>query len=155
MWSVVSWFLRFKRLFVRCFSISLLWNWYYLYMIAYAEQQANLAKMENLNNKCTGVKKLDWMDNIKGEVLEISIHIHPNAVTAEIHYDAEVKLSKQKLAEIQTFVNEDNSYRTASLDDALSKVLINFKHHDYVASRKWRFEDTFVVKLDMVIKVFI
>ncbi|XP_046712926.1 chloride channel CLIC-like protein 1 isoform X2 [Silurus meridionalis] len=65
MWSVVSWFVQFKRLFVIYFFISLLWKWYYLYMIAYAEQQAKLAMMENLKDKCTGVKKLDWMDNIK------------------------------------------------------------------------------------------
>ncbi|XP_046712931.1 chloride channel CLIC-like protein 1 [Silurus meridionalis] len=81
------------------------------------------------------------------------ISLKPNAQTAEIHCDAEVNLSKQMLAEIQKLVNEDSSWRNDSLDDARSKILINFKHHDYESSRKWRFEDAFGVEPDMVIKV--
>ncbi|MCJ8737983.1 hypothetical protein PDJAM_G00030280 [Pangasius djambal] len=65
MWSVVSWFVQFKRVFAICFFISLVWNWFYLYKTAFAEHQANIAKMVNANDKCTGVKKFDWMDNFK------------------------------------------------------------------------------------------
>ncbi|XP_046712930.1 chloride channel CLIC-like protein 1 isoform X5 [Silurus meridionalis] len=77
----------------------------------------------------------------------------PNAVTTKIHCDAEVNLSKQMLAEIQKLVNKDSSWRNASLEDALSKILIDFKHHDHESSRNWRFEDTFGVEPDMVIKI--
>ncbi|XP_053490075.1 chloride channel CLIC-like protein 1 isoform X2 [Ictalurus furcatus] len=65
MWSLMSWFVQFKRMLAICFFISLVWNWFYLYKIAFAEHQANMVKMENVNGKCTGVKKFDWMDNIK------------------------------------------------------------------------------------------
>ncbi|XP_060732868.1 chloride channel CLIC-like protein 1 [Tachysurus vachellii] len=65
MWSAVSWFVQFKRMFAICFFISLVWNWFYLYKISFAEHQAKVIKMENFNGKCTGVKKIDWMDNFK------------------------------------------------------------------------------------------
>uniref|UniRef100_A0AAR2KNI0 Chloride channel CLIC-like protein 1 n=1 Tax=Pygocentrus nattereri TaxID=42514 RepID=A0AAR2KNI0_PYGNA len=69
MWSTVSWFVQFRRMFAICFFISIVWNWFYLYKIAFAEHQANIVKMENINEKCTGVKKIDWKDNLR--VLEM------------------------------------------------------------------------------------
>uniref|UniRef100_W5LDX7 Chloride channel CLIC-like protein 1 n=1 Tax=Astyanax mexicanus TaxID=7994 RepID=W5LDX7_ASTMX len=65
MWSSVSWVLQFKRMFAICFFISIVWNWFYLYKIAFAESQAKIVKMENVNEKCTGLKKMDWKDNLK------------------------------------------------------------------------------------------
>lgn len=65
LWSAVSWFVQFRRLFAVCFMISIVWNWFYLYKIAFAEHQNNLAKMDNVNQKCTGVKKIDWSDSLK------------------------------------------------------------------------------------------
>ncbi|XP_062412293.1 chloride channel CLIC-like protein 1 [Sardina pilchardus] len=65
LWSTVSWFVQFKRMFVICFFISIVWNWFYLYKIAFAEHQTNIVKMESVNEKCTGVKKIDWKDNLK------------------------------------------------------------------------------------------
>ncbi|XP_017557872.2 chloride channel CLIC-like protein 1 [Pygocentrus nattereri] len=65
MWSTVSWFVQFRRMFAICFFISIVWNWFYLYKIAFAEHQANIVKMENINEKCTGVKKIDWKDNLR------------------------------------------------------------------------------------------
>lgn len=73
-------------------------------------------------------------------------------MTAERHYDAEVKLSRRMVAEIQKLVNDDNGWRTGALDDALSQILINFKLHDHEAW-KWHFEDTFGVELSTVSKV--
>ncbi|KAK3533350.1 hypothetical protein QTP70_017166 [Hemibagrus guttatus] len=64
-WSLVSWFVQFKRMLAICFFISLVWNWIWLYQTAFAEHQANLVKLWNLEGKCTGVKKIDWMDNFK------------------------------------------------------------------------------------------
>ncbi|KAM9761897.1 chloride channel CLIC-like protein 1 isoform 2-T2 [Menidia menidia] len=64
-WSHVSWFVQFKRLFVVCFAVSIVWNWFYLYKIAFAEHQSNIVKMDSFNEKCTGVKKIQWTDNLK------------------------------------------------------------------------------------------
>lgn len=65
MWSTVSWLVQFRRLFAVCFVISIVWNWFYLYKIAFAEHQKNLVKMDHVNQKCTGVKKIDWSDSLK------------------------------------------------------------------------------------------
>lgn len=64
-WSTVSWLVQFRRLFAVCFIISIVWNWFYLYKIAFAEHQNNLVKMDGVNQKCTGVKKIDWSDSLK------------------------------------------------------------------------------------------
>ncbi|XP_047444090.1 chloride channel CLIC-like protein 1 isoform X2 [Mugil cephalus] len=65
LWSLVSWFVQFKRLFIICFFVSVIWNWFYLYKIAFAEHQNNIVKMDSVYEKCTGVKKIDWSDNLK------------------------------------------------------------------------------------------
>lgn len=65
LWSTVSWLVQFRRLFAVCFMISIVWNWFYLYKIAFAEHQNNLVKMDGVNQKCTGVKKIDWSDSLK------------------------------------------------------------------------------------------
>ncbi|KAF7665918.1 hypothetical protein LDENG_00126960 [Lucifuga dentata] len=65
LWSTVSWFVQFWRLFAICFFISIVWNWLYLYKIAFAEHQNNMVKMDSVNEKCTGVKKIDWSDSLK------------------------------------------------------------------------------------------
>lgn len=65
LWSTVSWIVQFRRLFAVCFMISIVWNWFYLYKIAFAEHQNNLVKMDDVNKKCTGVKKIDWSDSLK------------------------------------------------------------------------------------------
>lgn len=38
-----------------------------LYQIAFAEHQKNMAKLESISEKCTGLKTYDWYDNLKGE----------------------------------------------------------------------------------------
>lgn len=65
LWSAVSWFIQFKRLFAACFFISIIWNWLYLYKISFAEHQSNMAKMDGFNEKCSGMKKIDWSDSLK------------------------------------------------------------------------------------------
>ncbi|XP_048354003.1 chloride channel CLIC-like protein 1 isoform X2 [Sphaerodactylus townsendi] len=65
----------------------------------------------------------------------------PDDNIGEMHYDAEIILTKQTLNEINRFLNEEG-WKSAALDDALSDILINFKHHDYEAW-KWKFEDVF------------
>ncbi|XP_073699781.1 chloride channel CLIC-like protein 1 [Garra rufa] len=63
-WSVVSWFVNFRRMFAVCFFISLIWNWFCLYMVAFAEHKKNIVEVESFNAKCTGLKQLGWMDNL-------------------------------------------------------------------------------------------
>lgn len=65
LWSTVSWFVQFRRLFAVCFFVSIIWNWLYLYKIAFADHQSRLAKMDGINEKCTGMKKIDWSDSLK------------------------------------------------------------------------------------------
>ncbi|XP_061539681.1 chloride channel CLIC-like protein 1 isoform X1 [Phycodurus eques] len=65
LWSCISWFVQLKRFFTICFFVSILWNWLYLYKIAFAEHQSNIVKMDRVNDKCTGVKTIDWRDSLK------------------------------------------------------------------------------------------
>jgi len=36
--------------------------------IAFAQHQSSLAKMDGVYDKCTGVKKMDWSDGLKGKL---------------------------------------------------------------------------------------
>lgn len=67
-------------------------------------------------------------------------------------YDAKIKLSSQAMAEIQTLLQGEDSWRTGALDNAISQILVDIKQHDYEAW-KWRFEDTFHVELDTLMKM--
>ncbi|XP_038270161.1 chloride channel CLIC-like protein 1 isoform X10 [Dermochelys coriacea] len=67
----------------------------------------------------------------------------PDENIGDVHYDAEIILTSQALLEINRFLNEED-WKSGALDDAVSDILINFKHHDYEVW-KWRFEDTFGV----------
>ncbi|XP_011613236.2 chloride channel CLIC-like protein 1 isoform X1 [Takifugu rubripes] len=63
--SRVPWCTLLGRLFVLCFFVSIIWNWFYLYKIAFAEHQKNMAKLEGISGKCTGLKNYNWYDNLK------------------------------------------------------------------------------------------
>lgn len=66
LWSKVSWFIQFLRLLAVSFFVSFIWNWIYLYKIAFAEHQRKLVKMNNSEyEKCTGLRKIDWSDSLK------------------------------------------------------------------------------------------
>lgn len=56
------------------------------------------------------------------------------------------------MAEIQTLLEGEDSWRTGALDNAISQILVDLRPHNYEAW-KWRFEDTFGVELDMLLKV--
>lgn len=56
------------------------------------------------------------------------------------------------MAEIQTLLDGEESWRTGALDNAISQILVDLKPHDYEAW-KWRFEDAFGIELDTVLKV--
>ncbi|KAM6305687.1 chloride channel CLIC-like protein 1, partial [Aegotheles albertisi] len=69
----------------------------------------------------------------------------PEENVGHVHYDAEIILTKQTYLEILRFLNEE-TWQSGAVDDALSDILINFKHHDYEAWH-WRFEDIFGIDL--------
>ncbi|XP_068878565.1 chloride channel CLIC-like protein 1 isoform X1 [Aphelocoma coerulescens] len=69
----------------------------------------------------------------------------PEENVGNVHYDAEIILTRQTYVEILRFVNEE-AWQPGALDEALSDILINFKHHDDQAW-KWRFEDAFGIDL--------
>lgn len=69
-------------------------------------------------------------------------------------YDAKIKLSRQSMIEIQKLLEGEDSWRTGALDNAISQILLDLKPHDYQAW-KWRFEDTFCIELDTVLKVML
>ncbi|NXS20673.1 CLCC1 protein, partial [Mystacornis crossleyi] len=69
----------------------------------------------------------------------------PEENVGHVHYDAEIILTRQTYLEILRFVNEEG-WQPGALDEALSDILINFKHHDDQAW-KWRFEDAFGIDL--------
>ncbi|XP_066548273.1 chloride channel CLIC-like protein 1 [Amia ocellicauda] len=65
MWSIVSWFTQLRRFLAVCFFISFFWNWILLYKTAYADHQSKIVKMEQFNEKCTGLQRIQWTDSIK------------------------------------------------------------------------------------------
>ncbi|NWW07056.1 CLCC1 protein, partial [Oreocharis arfaki] len=69
----------------------------------------------------------------------------PEENVGHVNYDAEIILTRQTYLEILRFVNEE-AWQPGALDEALSDILINFKHHDDQAW-KWRFEDAFGIDL--------
>uniref|UniRef100_A0A8C9NB16 Chloride channel CLIC-like protein 1 n=1 Tax=Serinus canaria TaxID=9135 RepID=A0A8C9NB16_SERCA len=69
----------------------------------------------------------------------------PGEDVGHVHYDAEIILTRQTYLEILRFVSEE-AWQPGALDEALSDILVNFKHHDDEAWR-WRFEDTFGIDL--------
>ncbi|KAM6128963.1 chloride channel CLIC-like protein 1 isoform 2-T2 [Phoenicopterus ruber ruber] len=69
----------------------------------------------------------------------------PEEDVGHVHYDAEIILTKQTYLEILRFLSEE-TWQSGAVDDALSDILINFKHHDYKAWH-WRFEDAFGIDL--------
>ncbi|XP_008848642.1 chloride channel CLIC-like protein 1 isoform X1 [Nannospalax galili] len=62
LWTHVRWYTQMKRVFIISFLFSLGWNWIYLYKLAFAQHQANIAKMEQVSNVC--VEKMDWTGSL-------------------------------------------------------------------------------------------
>ncbi|KAG9483328.1 chloride channel CLIC-like protein 1 isoform X2 [Eleutherodactylus coqui] len=61
LWSRIGWFTQLKRLCIVSFIISVAWNWMYLYKVAFAERQAELAKMHKFRS-CG--EKMSWSDSL-------------------------------------------------------------------------------------------
>ncbi|XP_007434402.1 chloride channel CLIC-like protein 1 isoform X2 [Python bivittatus] len=81
-----------------------------------------------------------YLHKILNEVGRLGL---PDVNTRDVHYDAEIILTRQSVNEINKFLKEEG-WKSASLDEAVNSILINFRPHDYEAW-KWKFEDTFGV----------
>ncbi|NXS37707.1 CLCC1 protein, partial [Pomatostomus ruficeps] len=62
LWTHILWFIQLKRVLLLSFFISFAWNWLYLYKLAFAQHQAEIAKMGHFDNVCT--EKLDWRGSL-------------------------------------------------------------------------------------------
>ncbi|KAE8610978.1 hypothetical protein XENTR_v10012296 [Xenopus tropicalis] len=60
-WTYIALFTQLKRLLMLSTVISFGWNWMYLYKVAFAERQAELAKMQNFD-KCS--EKISWSESL-------------------------------------------------------------------------------------------
>ncbi|XP_049736138.1 chloride channel CLIC-like protein 1 isoform X2 [Elephas maximus indicus] len=61
LWTYVRWYTQLRRVLIISFLISLGWNWIYLYKLAFAQHQAEVAKMEPFNHVCA--EKMDWTES--------------------------------------------------------------------------------------------
>ncbi|CAH6779518.1 chloride channel CLIC-like protein 1 [Phodopus roborovskii] len=63
LWTHVHWYTQLRRVFIISFLFGLGWNWIYLYKIAFAQHQANVAKMAPFNDVCAA--KMDWIGSLR------------------------------------------------------------------------------------------
>ncbi|XP_007485139.1 chloride channel CLIC-like protein 1 isoform X1 [Monodelphis domestica] len=62
LWTYIRWYTQLKRVLFISFLVSFGWNWIYLYKLAFAKHQAEVAKLEPLNNVCA--EKIDWVGGV-------------------------------------------------------------------------------------------
>ncbi|XP_060057953.1 chloride channel CLIC-like protein 1 [Erinaceus europaeus] len=62
LWTYVHWYTQLRRIFFISFFFSLGWNWIYLYKLAFAQHQAEVAKMEPFSNTCA--EKMNWAGSL-------------------------------------------------------------------------------------------
>ncbi|XP_074954400.1 chloride channel CLIC-like protein 1 isoform X1 [Phalacrocorax aristotelis] len=108
--------------------------------------QLKIAECEKRNAKSYDSRSFyilkRYLNKILNEAGKLGL---PEENVGHVHYDAEIILTKKTYLEILRFLNEE-TWQSGAVDDALSDILINFKHHDYKAWH-WRFEDTFGIDL--------
>ncbi|NXH40327.1 CLCC1 protein, partial [Dicaeum eximium] len=108
--------------------------------------QHKIAECEKRNAKSQDSRSFyifkRYLNKILNEAGKLGL---PEEHVDHVHYDAEIILTRQTYLEILRFVSEE-AWQPGALDEALSDILINFKHHDDQAWR-WRFEDTFGIDL--------
>ncbi|XP_063263736.1 chloride channel CLIC-like protein 1 isoform X2 [Prinia subflava] len=108
--------------------------------------QAKIAECEKRNAKSHESRSFyifkRYLNKILNEAGKLGL---PEENVGHVHYDAEIILTRQTYLEILRFVSEE-AWQPGALDEALSDILINFKHHDDQAWQ-WRFEDAFGIDL--------
>ncbi|XP_052522947.1 chloride channel CLIC-like protein 1 isoform X1 [Tympanuchus pallidicinctus] len=116
--------------------------------------QRKIAECENRNAKSRESRSFyifkRYLNKILNEARKLGL---PEGNMDQVHYDAEIILTKQTHLEILRFLQEE-AWQPGAVDDALSNILINFKHHDYKAWH-WRFEDTFGIDLYNVFMILL
>uniref|UniRef100_A0A673LGM1 Chloride channel CLIC-like protein 1 n=1 Tax=Sinocyclocheilus rhinocerous TaxID=307959 RepID=A0A673LGM1_9TELE len=118
-------------------------------MLNYDPTTKRMRKPSEVTLKFCQLPKCRFLTKLLKETSKLGL---PDDGQTSMRYDAEVKLSKQSLAEIKKLLNEENDWTTGAMDEALSQILVRFKLHDHEAW-KWRFEDTFHVDADTALKV--
>lgn len=64
LWTYIHWYTQLRRVLFISFLISFGWNWMYLYKLAFAQHQAEVARMQPLNDVCA--EKMDWSSSLWG-----------------------------------------------------------------------------------------
>lgn len=62
LWTYIRWYTQLRRILFISFLFSLGWNWMYLYKLAFAQHQAEVAKLEPRNNACA--EKMNWAGSL-------------------------------------------------------------------------------------------
>lgn len=62
-------------------------------------------------------------------------------------YDAKIKLSKQAITEIQSFLGDKDQLTPGALDQAISQILVDVRPH-IEGARMWHLEDIFGLEFD-------
>ncbi|NXT01783.1 CLCC1 protein, partial [Jacana jacana] len=116
--------------------------------------QQKIAECEQRNAKSRESRSFyifkRYLNKILNEAGKLGL---PEGNVGRVHYDAEIILTKETYLEILRFLSEE-TWQSGAVDDALSDILINFKHHDYEAWH-WRFEDTFGIDLYNVFMILL
>ncbi|KAL7984853.1 hypothetical protein Chor_003423, partial [Crotalus horridus] len=107
------------------------------------DKHVNPNDFENKRVPPTKVAEENLMEISRCQTKLDSVTHKPDDNTREVHYDAEIILTSQSVNEINKFLKEEG-WKSASLDEAVNSILINYRPHDYEAW-KWKFEDTFGV----------
>uniref|UniRef100_A0A3B3DJL5 Chloride channel CLIC-like protein 1 n=1 Tax=Oryzias melastigma TaxID=30732 RepID=A0A3B3DJL5_ORYME len=114
---------------------------------AETEEQKNQIKTISQQPSCHPVFKR-FLNRLLNEVNKFDSPSQPE----DGIYDAKIKLSKQAIAEIQSFLEDKDRLTPGALDQAISQILVDVRPHSEEA-RMWLFEDIIDVEFDTVKKV--
>ncbi|KAM4721073.1 chloride channel CLIC-like protein 1 isoform 2-T2 [Rhinophrynus dorsalis] len=64
LWTAIGWYTQIKRLLLLSILVGFCWNWLYLYKVAFAERQAEMAKMGTFDSECS--KQISWSEGLFG-----------------------------------------------------------------------------------------
>ncbi|XP_014908184.1 uncharacterized protein LOC106959871 [Poecilia latipinna] len=62
---LIFWPLKFIRVLIFYFLVSIPWSWFCLYQVAFIEHQNIIRETVNLNKECKGIEEMDWTDGLK------------------------------------------------------------------------------------------
>ncbi|XP_054909185.1 chloride channel CLIC-like protein 1 [Poeciliopsis prolifica] len=62
---LICWPLKFIRVLIFYFLVSIPWTWICLYQVAFFEHQNIIRETANLNEECKGIEEMHWTDGLK------------------------------------------------------------------------------------------